>query len=380
MEFDLSDAQRKRYDEVLEGVRMQMTADKAAGRRSPFSRAEWSAAANLGVLGLCLPEEHGGGGLGALDTALCLEAYTEGGADAGLAFAVCAHLLACAVPVRDFGTDPARAELLEGMASGAIIAANAMTEDGAGSDIGALSTTVVRDGADYVIDGVKSFVSNAPAADVFVVYATSDAHAGFLGQSAFAVPRNLPGITVSEPFVKMGLDACPAGRVEFSGCRVPARYRLGADGQGSAIFQHSMGWERGCLFAIYLGQMRRQLDSCLAHARQRRQFGRPIVAFPAVSHRIASMTQRLESARLLLYRACWLLDQGRSDPAAIAVSKLAVSEATIANSLDAVQIFGGSGYLADAGIEAQLRDSVPSVIFSGTSDIQREIIVSRAGL
>lgn len=380
MDFDLSEAQRKRYDEVAAGARERAPAVLADGPRLPFSRTEWSAAARLGMMGLCLPATCGGGGLGALDTALCLEAFTAGGADTGLAFAVGAHLLACAVPVRDFGTDPVRAELLAGMANGELIAANAMTEDGAGSDTGTLGTTVVRDGGDYVLNGVKSFVSNAPAAHVFVIYGTSDPNAGFLGQTALAVPRQLPGIAVGEPFAKMGLHACPAARVEFSGCRVPARYRLGEEGQGSAVFQHSMRWERSCLLAIYLGQMRRQLDSCVAHAKRRRQFGRPIGAFQAVSHRIAAMTQRLESARLLLYRACWLLDQGRADSAAAAVSKLAVSEAAVANSLDAIQIFGGPGYLASTGMEAQLRDSVPSVIFSGTTDIQREIIVNRAGL
>jgi clorobiocin biosynthesis protein CloN3 len=182
----------------------------------------------------------------------------------------------------------------------------------------------------YVLDGVKSFVSNAPAADVFVVYATSDPTAASWARPPFAVPRDLPGITVSEPFAKMGLDACPAGRVEFAGCRVPARYRLGRRRSGQRDLPALDDLERSCLFAIYLGQMRRQLRSCLAHAKQRRQFGRPIIGFQAVSHRIATMTQRLESARLLLYRACWLLDEGRPDPAATAVSKLAVSEATLA--------------------------------------------------
>ncbi|MFI6599317.1 acyl-CoA dehydrogenase family protein [Nonomuraea sp. NPDC050536] len=378
MDFDFSEAQRRRYEEVLAGVRRQ--GPDLTGPGVPFARAEWLAAARLGMTGLCLPAKYGGGGLGALDTALCLEAFTEGGADTGLAFAVGAHLLACAIPVRDFGADPVRAELLEGMAGGELVAANAMTEDGAGSDVGTLGTAIVRDGDEYVLDGVKSFVSNASAADVFVVYGTSDRDAGFLGQTALAVPRHLPGISVGEPFTKMGLHACPAGRVEFSGCRVPVRYRLGEEGQGNAIFKHSMSWERSCLFALYLGQMRRQLDECVAHAKRRRQFGRPIGAFQAVSHRIATMTQRLESARLLLYRACWLLDRDRPDSQATALSKLAVSEAAVANSLDAVQIFGGPGYLAGTGSEAQLRDSVPSVIFSGTSDIQREIIARGAGL
>ncbi|MFB9235731.1 acyl-CoA dehydrogenase family protein [Plantactinospora siamensis] len=380
MDFDLSAAQRKRYDEVLAGVREQMSDVSPRGSLGPFSRDQWADAGRLGMTGLCLPAEYGGGGLGALDTALCLEAFTEGGADTGLAFAIGAHLLACAVPVRDFADAATRAELLPGLVGAELVAANAMTEDEAGSDISALRTTVARDGDAYVVTGVKSYVSNGPAADIFVVYGTSDPTAGFLGQTALAVPRRLPGVTVGEPFTKMGLHACPAARVEFAGCRVPARYRLGAEGQGSAIFQHSMGWERSCLFAIYLGQMRRQLDSCVAHAKRRRQFGRPIGAFQAVSHRIATMMQRLESARLLLYRACWLLDQGRADPTATAMAKLAVSDATVANSLDAVQVFGGAGYLADPGIEAQLRDSVPGVIFSGSNDIQREILVNRAGL
>jgi clorobiocin biosynthesis protein CloN3 len=377
MEFDLTEDQHKRRDELLAAVRRRARNGKDP---FPFSRGEWSEAARLGLAGLCLPAEQAGGGLGALDTALCLEAFTEGGADTGLAFALGAHLLACGVPVRDFGTGPVREQLLGGMARGDLVAANAMTEDEAGSDISSLATTVIRDGGDYVLDGTKSFVSNAPVADVFIVYGTSDPASGFLGQTALAVPRHLPGVAVGEPFAKMGLHACPAARVEFSGCRVPARYRLGAEGQGSVIFQHSMAWERSCLFAVYLGQMRRQITDCVAHAKQRRQFGRPIGAFQAVSHRIATMIQRLESARLLLYRACWLLDEGRSDPAATAMAKLAVSDATIANSLDAVQIFGGPGYLAGLGIEAQLRDSVPSVVFSGTTDIQREIIVNRAGI
>lgn len=379
MEFDLSDVQRKRYAKVLAGARESMSTP-AAGRATPFSRDEWSDAARLGLTGLCLPVEYGGGDLGALDTALCLEAFTEGGGDTGLAFAIGAHLLACAVPTRDFGTGLLRAEVLPGMTGGQLVAANAMTEHEAGSDIGTLATTIVRDGGEYVLNGVKSFVSNGPVADVFVVYGTSDPAAGFLGQTALAVPRRLAGITVGEPFAKMGLHACPAGRVEFTDCRVPADHRLGEEGQGSAIFQHSMRWERSCLPAIYLGQMRRQLNSCVAHAKRRRQFGRPLGAFQAVSHRIAGMARRLESARLLLYRGCWLLDQGRDDPEAAAMAKLTVSEATVANSLDAVQIFGGQGYLTDAGMEVALRDSVPSLIFSGTSDIQREIIANRAGL
>lgn len=338
-------------------------------------------AARLGLTGLCLPERYGGGGLGALDTALCLEAFGEVCRDTGLVFGVAAHLLACAVPVRDFASAQARAELLPGLAGGALIAANAMTEPAAGSDTGLVSTTARRDGdGHYVIDGVKSFASNAAVADLLVTYAVSDPHGGVLGMSAFAVPRSQDGITVEEPMAKMGLWGCPASRIRFDHCRVPASCRLGEEGHGAFIFQRSMLWERACLFALYLGLMERQLAECTGHARSRRQFGRPVGGFQAISHKIADMRLRLEAARLLLYRACWLIDQGQEQPSAAALAKVAVSQAAVANSLDAVQIFGGSGYLMTTGIETQLRDSVPAGIFSGTTEIQKEIIAREAGL
>jgi L-prolyl-PCP dehydrogenase len=379
MDFDLTDHQRRWYDELVEAIGDRLgggpARDGGAG-----TRARWKEAAGLGLVGLCLPTEFGGGGFGAFDTALGLEAFGRGCADTGLVFAVAAHLLACAVPIRDFAGDAVRAGLLPGLASGELIAANAMTEADAGSDVGRLRTTAVLDGDEYVLDGMKSFVSNAPVADVLVTYATTDATAGFLGISAFVVPRTRSGITVSGPLAKMGLEGCLAGQVEFDGCRIPKDHLLGVEGHGAAIFQHSMGWERACLFACYVGLMDGQLERCVDHARERRQFGRRLGDFQAISHRIAGMKQRLEAARLLLYRACWLLDEGRDHTLAVALAKIAVSEAAVANSLDAVQIFGGAGFLTPIGIEANLRDSVPSTLFSGTSEIQRELVARELGL
>lgn len=380
MDFELTVEQQRRYDETLSAVREQLGGESPGAGRF-FTRGQWKTAASLGLTGLCLPTAQGGGGLGALDTALSLEAFGRGCRDTGLVFAVCAHLLACAVPIRDFASDGLREQLTAGLAGGDVIAANAMTEDDAGSDVGRLSVTARRaeDGA-YVLDGEKSFASNAPAADVIVTYAVSDPKAAFLGVSGFAVPRDLPGVVVGEPMEKMGLSSCPAARVTFEDCRVPEAYRLGAEGQGGAVFQHSMTWERACLLAAYLGAMEHQLERCVEHARERRQFGRRIGEFQAISHRIAEMKQRLEGSRLLLYRGCWLLDNDRDHVGAIALAKLAVSEAAVANSLDAVQLFGGAGYLSAAGIEQMLRDSVPTTIFSGTSEVQREIVAREAGL
>lgn len=379
MDFELTAEQRKRYADILEAS--PVLASDQEETDGAFSRERWRAAARLGLTGLCVSPDYGGGGLGVLDTALCLEAFGRGCSDTGLVFAVCAHLLAGVVPIRDFGSAEMRERLLPELSDGRMIAANAITEDNAGSDTSRLGVTACQDGDGYVIDGEKSFVSNAPVADVLVTYATTSPESSFLGTSAFVIPRDTPGVQVGEPLAKMGLGSCPASRVSFRRCRVPASARLGEEGQGSATFAHSMAWERACLFAAYVGVMDDQLERSIAHARSRRQFGHPIGRFQAISHRIAEMKQRLESARLLLYRACWLLDrQGDGYLSAVALSKVAVSEAVVSNSLDAIQIFGGTGYLAEAGVERYLRDSVPSTLFSGTSEIQREIIAREAGL
>nr|WP_281369130.1 acyl-CoA dehydrogenase [Phytohabitans rumicis] len=343
-------------------------------------RAGWLTLGDLGLLGLCLPEKYGGGGLGALDTARQVEAFGRGCADTGLVFAASAHLFACGVPIAEFGGAEARERLLPGMCAGDLIAANAMTEADAGSDVSRLAATATAVPGGFVLTGEKSFATNGPVADVLVTYATTDPAAGHLGITAFAVDRTAPGVVVGEPFSKMGLESAAASTVRFDGCFVPDARVLGEPGQGGAIFQHSMRWERACLFAGYVGLLDRLLDRCVEHARTRRQFGRRIGDFQSVANRVVDIKMRTESARLLLYKACWEMDQGRGGELSVALSKLAVSEAAVASALDAVRIFGGHGYLREYGIETLLRDTVPSTVFSGTSDIQRLLIARELGL
>ncbi|WP_263172700.1 acyl-CoA dehydrogenase family protein [Streptomyces sp. SCSIO ZS0520] len=378
MDFEIPAAQQERCARIYEETHA-LWGERRAVPGAEEVREDFRAAGKAGLTGLCLPAEAGGSGLGALETAQCLEAFGRGSADTGLAFAVAAHLLACAVPVRDFASEESRAALLPALASGEMIAANAMTEDEAGSDISALSVTARPVDGGYVLNGSKSWASNGPVADLVVTYAITDAKAGFLGVSAFAVPADTPGLIREPALAKTGLEGCHAGRIRFEECAVPASCLLGEEGQGAAVFQHSMAWERAALFGIYLGLMRRQLDQIVQHASRRRQFGRRIGEFQGVSHRIAAMRQRLESARLLLYRACWLLDAGQDHTAAVALSKIAVSEAAVANSLDAVHLSGAVGYLR-GGAEEQLRDALPSTLFSGTTEIQRELIAKDLGL
>src|SRR5205823_6103544 len=224
------------------------------------------------------------------------------------------------------------------------------------------------------------YVSNGPIADLLIMYASTNPAHGYLGITAFIVKKNAPGLTVSEPFSKMGLTSTPACQVYLDECRVPASNRLGREGQGAQIFKRSMQWERSCLFASYLGKMERQLEQATTYAKTRHQFGKSIAKNQAIAHRLANMKLRLEAARLLLYRACWLFDQGKDALLDISLAKLAISEAAIQGGLDAIQIHGAPGFGRDFGIERMLRDAIPSTIFSGTSEMQRDIIASELGL
>ncbi|MFE6363931.1 acyl-CoA dehydrogenase family protein [Streptomyces sp. NPDC057806] len=378
MDFAWTEEQRQAYDRTLDAVREAFPASD--GTAGYYDRGDWTQLGKLGLLGLSVPAEYGGGGLGALDTARQVEALGRGCDRTGLVFGASAHLFACAMPIVDFGSPALKSRILPGMCSGELIAGNAMTEDEAGSDVSRLATVGERTDGGWILNGEKSFVTNGPAADVFTTYATTDPKAGYLGVTGFVVERGAPGLTIGEPFEKMGMAHVPAGRLTFENCFVPDEQVLGEEGQGGFIFQHSMGWERCCLFAGFLGLADHLLDRAVEHARTRRQSGRRISQFQAVSHRIADMKLRTEGARLLLYRAAWEMDRGGPATLWIALSKLAVSEGVVATALDAIRLFGGRGYQRAEGIEAALRDAVPSVIFSGTSDIQRDIISRELGL
>ncbi|TDV52022.1 acyl-CoA dehydrogenase family protein [Actinophytocola oryzae] len=379
MDFAWSPGQAARHDEILTAAETYFPAEPVP-EQGFYSRKDWRRLGELGVLGASVPSEYGGGGLGALDAAHVYEAVGRGCANTGLVFAAAAHLFACAMPIVEFAKPEVRERFLPGMCGGELVAGNAMTEENAGSDVSRLSVTATAVDGGYLLDGVKSFVSNGPEADVYVTYATTDPKAGHLGTTGFVVERDAEGLTAGEPLRKAGLHACPAGTVTFDRCFVPEEQLLGLPGQGSAIFQQSMAWERACLFALYVGVQDRLLDLCVRHARRRRQFGQRIGDFQSVSNRIVEMKLRLESARLLLYRACWEHDRGDHAVLSVALSKLAVSEGVVASALDAVQVFGGRGYLQEDGIEAVLRDALPSRIFSGTSEIQRQLVARELGL
>ncbi|MCE9672532.1 acyl-CoA dehydrogenase family protein [Myxococcus stipitatus] len=378
MDFGWTSEQTTLYERARAYARAQLAGAVEAGDGLP--RALWRRCGEFGFLGLSVPERYGGLGMDALTTARLMEALGRGCEDTGLVFSVGAHLFACVMPLLEGGSDGQKDRYLPRLCSGEWVGANAITEAEAGSDVFALKTRAAREGDGYVLDGTKSYVTNGPDADVFVVYAVTDASHGYMGLSAFLVEKGTPGLRVGRRFEKMGLTTSPIAPLYLEGCRVPASSRLGAEGQGAPLFKRSMQWERACLFGAYVGVMERVLERTVDFARQRKQFKRAIGKNQAVSHRLADMKQRLDSARLLLYRACWLMDRGQEAELEVSLAKLAISEAAVQCGLDAIQIHGGMGYVTETGIERVLRDAIPSTLFSGTSEIQRDIIANHLGL
>lgn len=331
----------------------------------------------LGLPGMCVPEEFGGKGLGAQMSARLLRGFAEGCSDLGLGFSVGAHAFGCARLLYEYGSGASLRAMLPRLARGELVGALAMTEQAAGSDIAAIATRAVRQGDRYVLNGEKIYVTNAPLANVFLIFAITAPEHGILGMSALVVERVSPGLEVMPPARKMGLAGSPMASIRLSDCATSVANRLGDEGQGREIFARAMEWERACLPALYLGMMERQLAEVVEHARGRHQFGRAIGKNQAIAHRIADMHMRLKSAELLVERACWTLDQGMAAGVEACVAKLSAAEAAVRSSLDAIHIFGAAGLLVDRGIEAYLRDAIPGSIFAGTPEILRDIIAAR---
>ena len=381
MDFELSEDQRRFQAEVVRFAERELNEDLI--RRDAdgeFSREAWKRCAAFGIQGLPVPEEHGGGGADPLTLAVALEALGYGCRDNGLLFSLNAQMWSCEMPLVRFGTEEQKRRYLPGLCDGSLIGVQCMTEPGSGSDAFALRTTARETDDGYVIDGSKTFITNAPVADVFVVFAATDPGQGMSGLSAFVVDRNAEGISLGAPLHKMGLRTSPMSEVFLSEVRVPADALLGPRGAGMAVFNHSMDWERSFILATAVGSMQRQLERAISYAKERRQYGQPIGKFQAVSHKIVDMKVRVETSRMLLYRLAWMKGRGRTSPLEAAMVKLYVSEAFVQSSMDAVQVHGGYGYMTEYELERDVRDALGGRLYSGTSEIQRNIVAGYLGL
>ena len=368
------------FGHVLEFAESLPDRTREHDRAGAFDREAWDRCGAFGLTGLPGPAELGGGGVDAVTTMLALEALGQGCRDAGLVFSINAHLWTSVVPLSAFGTADQQQRWLPDLCAGRAIGCHAITEPDAGSDVFSLSATGTPVEGGYMLKGSKVFITNAPVADLVIVFVRTSEGIGPYGLSAFLLERGMPGLSIGPPADKMGLRTSPMAEVVLEDCLVAPDAMLGAPGQGGEIFQHAMRWERSCIMASQVGAMRRTMLECVAYARQRHQFGQAIAKFESVADKIADMKIAVDASRALVLRVGWLMDRGHDAMVEAAVTKTFVSEAAVRTNLDAVQIHGGHGYMTELGIERGLRDAVAGTIYSGTSEIQRRIIARGLGL
>lgn len=381
MDFSWTDEQLKYKQAVIEFAQKELNKGLMEHEhQGELPRENWKKCAQFGILGLAIPEQYGGGDADILTTMLVMEGLGYGCRDNGLIFAMNAQMWSVQHPILTFGSEAQKQKYLPGFCSGDLIGAHGMSEPDSGSDAYSLRMRVTRAEGGYILNGSKMFVTNAPVADVALVFATVDPTKGMGAISAFLVDKGTPGFKVSRSIEKMGLRTSPMGELIFEDCFVPEECRLGPEGAGVSIFNSSMEWERSCILGSHVGAMEHQLEEAIRYARERRQFGKAIGKFQSVSNRIADMKVKLETARLLLYKVAWLKKMGKPAVMEAAMAKLYLSESFVQSSLDAIRTYGGYGYMTELEVERDLRDAVGGLLYSGTSDIQRMIIARWLGL
>lgn len=345
-----------------------------------FPRHKWDVIRESGVLRIPFDPQWGGLGHDALTLTYVLENLGYGCRDSGLNFTVATQIVSVTLPVQRFGSDELKERYLRRLIDGEIIAAHAISEPEAGSDATSMTTTATLDGDEYVLNGKKAFCTSGPVADVITVYAKSEDVDGATGITAFLVEAGTPGLTVGDPIPKMGLNTSPIGELTFEDCRIPRTNMLGKQGAGFFILEHVMTWEILCIFIMMVGEMQHRMEQCIKYAKRRTQFGKPIGSNQYIAGLIVEQKIGLESSRKHLYDTAARFARRRSVTAEISMAKIVTSEANLASALAAVQIFGGRGYMREAGLEKDLRAAVGAPIYSGTNEMQRVRLASMLGL
>ncbi|HYZ18639.1 MAG TPA: acyl-CoA dehydrogenase family protein [Gaiellaceae bacterium] len=326
---------------------------------------------DVGLMNPHVPAEYGGVGLSIFDGMLIGEELSWG--CSGIAVSIVANMLGAA-PVVLAGTDEQKRKWLPPLVESPILCSFALTEPNAGSDVSGIQTTAVRDGDEYLINGSKMFITNAGHAAWLVVFASTDPSQGHRGLSAFVVPTDLPGVTVEKHLDKMGQRATDTSALAFQDVRVPLENRLGEEGEGFKIAMRTLDHTRPGTAAGAVGVARAAYEYAVEYSRVRVQFGQPIAMNQGVNFLIADMAAEIEAARLLTWQAAWLLDQGKRATLQSSFAKRFASDTAMKVTTDAVQIFGGYGYIKEYPVEKLMRDAKLFQIYEGTSQIQRLVI------
>ncbi len=373
MDFRLSEEQLEFQQMVRKFARNEIAPLAAViDEEERFPWETFKKMADLGLLGILVPEDYGGVEQSLLTFCVVLEeiAYACGGTAMSytVSSALCGHNLA------KHGSEEQKRRYLPDMASGKKIFSIAMTEPGAGSDVLSMQTFAERQGSEYVINGSKTFITNAPVSEVFLVYVRTDREAGPRGLSLIIVERGTPGFSVGQPFKKMGMHGSPTAEIFFHDCRVPVENIMGQENHALGILLGGLDMERTVGAPLGVGGAQCALDRCIAYAKERQQFGQPLMMFEMILEKLANMSMELEAARLLTHKAAWMCDQGMRCSAEASQAKLFATEMSMRVASEAVQIFGGYGYMREYEVERMYRDARVGSIVAGTSEIQRLII------
>lgn len=337
-----------------------------------FPAEQFRGLASLGLLGLTVPEAHGGAGGGYQELAVVIEEVAAACGSTSTVFVT--HVSLGTATIARFGNETQLNRWIPSLATGSKIAAFALSEPGSGSDALALTTTAVVDGDAYVLNGTKTFITNGDVADVFVVFVNSDRNKGHRGINAVVVERDTPGFSISHLTGKMGMKGSATAELSFQDCRVPIQHRLGDDGRGYSIALSILSSSRVSIAAQCVGLARGAYDAAVKYAGERQTFGKRLADHQAIQFMLADMATEIDAARLLTQRSAWLVDEGKPHVAESAMAKLFASEVAQRVAHKAVQIHGGSGYFRPGKVERIYRDQRVTEIYEGTSEIQRLII------
>jgi alkylation response protein AidB-like acyl-CoA dehydrogenase len=379
--MNLTEDQIDFRDSIIKFATQELNNDlEAKDQAEAFPREEWEKCAEMGILGLPFAEEYGGCAVDLKTTAVSIQALGYACKDSGLVHAVVSHIL-CGMQIELFGSEEQRKKYLPKICDGSMIGAQAITEADSGSDAFAMKTKAEKKDGGYLINGTKMFISNGPVADIALIFAITDpARKTLGGVSCFILEKGTPGFEECKAMSKMGLRTLQNGELVFVDCMVSAANLLGKEGFGAAMFADVIEIERALLFASHIGTLERVVEVSVKYAKERKQFGQSIGKFQAVSQKIADMKVNLELGRLILYQTISLKQEKKRAIMESSIAKLFISESLKSACLDAVQIHGAYGYMTEFEVERDLRDSIGSTIYSGTSELQRNIIAKLLGL
>ncbi|MCF6410892.1 acyl-CoA dehydrogenase [Pseudalkalibacillus salsuginis] len=339
-----------------------------------FDRSHFDQMAELGLTGIPWPEEYGGIGSDYLSYVIAVEELSRVCASTGVTLS--AHTSLAGWPVYKFGTEEQKQKFLRPMAEGKKLGAYGLTEPGSGSDAAKMKTTARLDGDEYVLNGSKIFITNGGDAEIYVVFAVTDAEKKHKGISAFIVEKGTDGFSFGKKEKKLGIRSSPTLEIIFEDCRVPVENRLGEEGEGFKIAMQTLDGGRNGIAAQAVGIAQGALDAATSYAKERQQFGKPIGLQQGIGFKLADMATKVEAARLLTYQAAWRESEGLPYGKESAMSKLFAGDTAMEVTTEAVQVYGGYGYTKDYPVERYMRDAKITQIYEGTNEIQR-LVISR---